>query len=657
MGERGAQNARPRLGLSAGLLVAVTLATYWPVFRGGFVFDDEAIVLVNPCVRESDGLYGIWFTAENYDYLPITYTGFWAQYRLWGPEPLGYHVVSQVLHTANAILLWRLLCCLEIGGAWWGALLFAVHPLTASSVAWISEQKNLWGLLFALISLLFYLRFRADGGPRWYLLALASFVAALFGKTSVVMLPFIMLGYDSWRAGRPRANNLLRIAPFFLASLVLGLVTVWFQFHRGMAGETVPIGNPLERLATAGHVVWFYLAKAVLPIHLSLIYPRWDHADLSWWPTAAFAAVMVLLGWLGRHRPWAGAIFIGVGLFAILLVPVLGFVPMAFMRFAPVADHFVYPALPALTAVAGAAVAAAIARQRAIVVVAVAVAAVLIVLTARQSAIYQDEETLWRATIRANPDAWAAYGNLGKALRDRGNSAEATKCFAEAVRLKPDDFNLRLLLGNGLLTAGDLAGAAAQYEMATRIKPGDFRPQNNLAEVRLRQGKVDDALSHARAAIDLRPDAAEPHMNLAAALNALGRPAEAAEQAQAALAIDPNLAAAHFELGAARIALGDADGADAEFYKTLQLDPRHALAHNNLAGSLNRRGRPAEAAEHARAALAVEPSLSRAHFNLGNSFFLQGSFADAEREYREAIRLDPNFAEAKQNLRAVQNRR
>jgi protein O-mannosyl-transferase len=471
-----------------------------------------------------------------------------------------------------------------------------------------------------------------------------------------VMTPCLMLAHDWRRAGRLRTTDVFRLAPFFLTSLVLGLVTIWFQIHRALAGATAPIGTYPERLKAAGYAGWFYLGKAALPIDLSLIYPRWDYAQMRWWPAAALAGLLALL-WLGRRRTWDRACLIALGTFLVVLAPVLGFVPMSFMRLSLVADHFQYPALPALTALAGVLAAWAIGRHRAAALAAGAIVAALAVLTMRQAAVYHDEETLWRANIRQNPDAWMAYGNLGRLLTERGEMAEAVQVLGAGVRLKPDDSNLRGLYGDALLKQRDLAGAVDQYREATRLDADDYRGHNNLAHILLQLGRAEEADREARMAVALRPDVAEPHYNLAWARNELGKPSEAAEQARIAVTINPRLTEAHFQFGVARMALGDADGADAEFEQTIGLDPKHPLAHNNLASSLNRRGRPAEAAAHAKAALAAEPNLARAHFNLGNAYFLQSIFADAEREYREAVRLDPNFAEARDNLRAVQNRR
>lgn len=649
--------------LAAAALVAATFLAYWPVVYAGFVFDDDTLVTGNPRTSADDGLYRIWFTDENYEYLPLTYSGFWLEYRLWGLHPLGYHLVSAGLHALNALLLWLLLGKLSVPGAWWGALLFAVHPVTASSVAWISEQKNLWALLFALLCLLAYLKFETSGQRRWYAGSVAAFVAALLGKTSVVMLPCLILAYQVRQAGRVQLKDAARTAPFFLASLILGLATVWFQVHRGIAGAHIPIGNYLERLAAAGDVVWFYLGKALVPLHLSMIYPQWNYSQLSSWPLAALVALLALLVYYQHRWNWTQACWLALGAYILILTPVLGFVPMAFMRLALVADHFQYPALPAVTALLGALAAWAIRRQRAAALAPGFVAAALAFLTAQQAAAYRDDETLWRATIRQNPQAWAAHSNLGKALADRGNLDEALDCFNAGIRLNPDDLNLRLLSAAALLAQGDLDAAAAQYREAIRANANDIRAYANLAETLLRQKKADEAMAYAQAAVALRPDTAWPHYIFAWSLNETGNAAAAAGQAEAALKIEPDLREAHYQLAVARLALGNRAGADAEFQNTLRLDRRHVLTLkyvndlNVLAMERNRQGRYAEAADCATEAITIDPDLPQLHFNLGNAFYYQSKFREAEHEYREAIRLDPSYTEALNNLRAVENRR
>jgi len=79
-----------------------------------------------------------------------------------------------------------------------------------------------------------------------------------------------------WQTGRIRPKDGLLTIPFFLLSLAAGVTTVWFQWNRGIAGESIPIGDYFERFEAAGYALWFYVAKDLVPVHLSVIYPRWE---------------------------------------------------------------------------------------------------------------------------------------------------------------------------------------------------------------------------------------------------------------------------------------------------------------------------------------------------------------------------------------------
>lgn len=531
-----------RAPLAAAALALLAVIAHAGSLRGGFIWDDDDYVTENPTLHDGHGLERIWFELGAVpQYYPLVHTTFWIEHHLWDDRAAGYHAVNVLLHAANVLLLWTILRKLSVPGAWLAAALFAVHPVHAESVAWITERKNVLSGVFYLASMLAWLGFDPPGDepPRRgaYALSLAFFAAALLSKTVTATLPAAFLILAWWRRGTIRRRDVLATLPFFALGAAAGWLTSWMErFYVGAVGGDWTLGFA-ERFQVAGRAVWFYLGKLVWPHALMFIYPRWRPAGwgaIGWTWLVALAAVLAVL-WALRARigrgPLAAALFFGV-----TLGPALGFVNVYPMRFSYIADHFQY-----LASLGPIVLIAAWAAGRAwMPAAAAAVLVALSLLTWRQEAAYKDEETLWRKTISTRPDVFIAQNNLGGILLGRGRDGDAEGYFRRAIAIEPTFPEAYDNLGIVLHDRGRIDDAIETYRTAARLDPRYPIVHNNLGISLAEQGRLDDAVAEFRRALALKPRFPKAQLNLGIALLKQGKQAEAVAALQEAVRLAPD---------------------------------------------------------------------------------------------------------------------
>ena len=173
--------------------------------------------------------------------------------------------------------------------AWAAAAIWAVHPLQAESVCWISECKNVLSGVLALGSVLFYLEFAEiyDPGSKrrtwnlnadWqtYAISAGLFLLAMLAKTAVVFLPIAILIILWWK-GRLTLPRILGTLPMLIIGAALAWETSRLETDpHGAIGTSGPEWqlSAIQRLLISGRDFWFYIGKLLLPMHQSFIYPR-----------------------------------------------------------------------------------------------------------------------------------------------------------------------------------------------------------------------------------------------------------------------------------------------------------------------------------------------------------------------------------------------
>ncbi len=519
----------------------------------GFVnFDDPGYLAENPRVLAGltlDGIAWAFTTLQEGHWHPLTWVSHMAAVSVFGAEPGPHHAINVVLHALNAVFLARILdrATGRTAPSLVVALLFAVHPLRAESVAWITERKDVLSTLFWMLATNAWLGFVETGQGRRRLAALAWFALGLLTKPMVITLPFTFLLLDAWPLARARALGVGRLvvekAPFF-ALCAASAAVAWFGQNSAGAMTTLDETSLAERLANATTSWLAYLGQWLWPASLGVFYPLEPVRPGLGVAAALALALLTLVLWKNERGP--RPMMIGWLWYLGTFVPVIGLVQIGGQS---MADRFTYvPAIGLGIVVVwgwlGLAESPSEGGGRRVgrvagAVVAVALVAALGLRAHAQTAVWRDSRTLWEHTVSLNPDNFMAHNNLSVALSELGLREQADLHASEAARLNPTYPPARINHGNALARAGNYAEALENYAAALARDPSSVNATYNSGLALARMGRHAEAEGYYRRALALDPNYAMAHFSLGALLAGSGRPDEGIEHLRQAASLRP----------------------------------------------------------------------------------------------------------------------
>jgi protein O-mannosyl-transferase len=593
------RDARTAAAVCVFLLAAVLLVFGQTLWHGFINIDDQDYVFWNSDVKSGltpRGIQWAFTTGRSANWHPLTWLSHMADCQIYGPHAdsgrneagteqrvagclpyaryaWGHHLTNVLLHAANAILLFLVLWRMT-GSLWpsaFAAALFALHPLRAESVAWVSERKDVLSGLFFLLTLAAYAGYaRRHFSLRRYLAVVVLFALGLMAKPMLVTLPFVLLLLDYWPLGRmplscgagvspaptagtaaPQSSGpypqqswsrlIVEKLPLLALSAGSCAATLWAQHAAIAANERIAF--PL-RLANSASSLVCYLAQWLYPANLAAMYP---------FPVSGLAAERVAVAVLVlaaislavliacRRYPY---LFVGWLWYLGMLVPVIGLVQVGAQA---MADRYTY--LPqiglavALTWLAAALLAARPRWRLPCAVVASLILLDLAVCASLQTSQWRDSKTLWTHALNCTADNSMAHHGLGAALFELKQNDGAIAEFEESLKIRPAYAHARFSLGMALERRGergDIDAAFEQYRQAVHVDPTLADAHYNLGVLLVNRGSTDEAIAEFRSALKYKPEQANAHYNLAACLERQGKCADAMVAWRAALQLEPN---------------------------------------------------------------------------------------------------------------------
>ncbi len=559
------------LGLAG--LAAITLLAYSGVYNHAFVrWDDPTYVEENPLVlNQQVGPLIRAVVANNYH--PVTMLSLAANASR-PPSPRPFLTTNVLLHVLNSGLVFWLTYLLfrrRALPAFLVGLLFAIHPMHVESVAWVSERKDVLYAFFFLAAAIAYWRYLETGARHFLAATFVLFVLSCLSKAMAVTFVPVMVLLDYWK-GRSVLDRrgLLEKAPFFGASIVVGLIAVSAQAGGDFHGLLIPVSGsgtampetveftPFQRVAFPSYGHLQYVWKLLVPTGLTAFYPYPATVAESYQPKYVVAilfllATLALFVWSLRG---SRVLAFGLGWYFVTLLPVMQWFPVGS---ALMADRYSYLPYVGLFFILAAGVTDLIHKRPKLRVPVLAgcglAAAMLVVVTVRQVGAWKDTEALWTGVIRNFPNYDRAYAARGNFRGRSGRVQEAMSDLMIARRLNPLRGEVYEDLGNAYGSLGNLDSAIVLFDQALRIDPTLGHTYYNRAIAYLRAGRAREALADLARAEELMPDqAASLHFPRGNAYMQLGQVSQAVEEFRAALRADPSHAEARARLEALGVA-------------------------------------------------------------------------------------------------------
>lgn len=204
----------------------------------GFYSDDWAW-LGNASMSDDQSLLGIFdaILSDNVRMRPLQFFYFAGLYKVFGLDPLGYHLVNMLVLAAGAVLFYRVLR--ELGEPRRLSLavpiVYVLLPHFATDRFWPSAYSTGLSMTLFFLSLSADLRaWRSGGGRRgwWKLLAVLALVASALSYE--VFLPlFLLVPVVLWQSERRQApvgwSQVRRVAVFTIPNLVGLAAALWYK--------------------------------------------------------------------------------------------------------------------------------------------------------------------------------------------------------------------------------------------------------------------------------------------------------------------------------------------------------------------------------------------------------------------------------------------
>lgn len=461
-----------------GFLIIITLIAYFKVLSADFVYDDIGFIVNNKAIQ-SFTPFSKFFTDPNIftgsegvddarNWRPIASLAFAIEYKLFGANPFGFHLVSILFHLINTILVYFLIRKMtnNFFVAFFVTSLWALHPVLTEAVSWVSNQSSLIFFTFFLLSVLSLLRYKENQDKKFFLwFSYLFFAVSLLAKETtlggIFVIWMVFLYYFNFK----------KHFKLFSLFLIIGATYLFARYQiLGSLGDHAYRGSFLENLLLAPAVFLKYLTLAVWPANLLLDYSNYPlpmgFLDFRVIFGILFFIIFGLLIWLGLKKSLF-PVSLGIIWFIAFLLPVLQVIPFQDI----VGERFLYAPMLGffLSAVSLFTYASNSIKSKinfnfnaAGIVLLLIILVFFIVLTFNRNTDWLNSENLWLSVLKIDASNSRALQNLSAFYLQKGEALKIIEFSKRLIEVDPENKAGHLHLSVGKILNGEYKEAESE---------------------------------------------------------------------------------------------------------------------------------------------------------------------------------------------------
>ena len=621
---------------------------YMQTLKYGFThFDDNGIILNNINFLSKWGnvskafLTNAFINKPGSFYRPLQTLSYMIDIKLSGVnETWMYHLTNILLIGLIAGLLFlflkRLLIPVKV--ALISSLIFCLHPLFTSSVAWIPARGDLQLTMFSLLTFIFLIDYLQNKKIVYLALHWFTFTIVLFCKETAAFLPFLFITY--YLIFHYKKSLEKRYLINILLYALSGLFWMWVRSKAIVSINKSDSEFGLSALIANLRIIPESLAKFFIP---SDIAPIPFFSVLNTLIGVILLVSIIILFIKNKERLPKEKMFC-ISWFAILMFP-----PMLYKS--PDIDYldhrFFLPLVGILLFVLYVIPKKwLIKKDIKLISLVVVVIIFLSSFTFIKSQAYVNQKTFYNTAISQNTNSAFIYNNRGNERINLNDFDNALEDFNNAIKLNPgyaEAYNNR---GNIKSNKRDFKGAMKDYDQALAIDSKYADVYNNRGLVKSQLNDKPGAIKDFTSAITFMPNYANAYFNRGNAKASNGDNNGAIDDYNKAIDILPNHADAIYARGFTKANIGDNTGAIEDYNKAINIRPNFVEVYNNKGILLGKMGNYQEAITEFNKAIEINPNYIDAYYDRAVTKQLMKDLTGAINDCDIVLKLDPKQEKA-----------